>query len=205
MADIITARDLTKRYGNFTAVDNISFSVRAGECFGLLGPNGAGKTSTIRMISCVSPVTDGSLTVDGMHVQLEPRRIKSLLGVVPQDDNLDPELTVRQNLRAYARYFDLPRDVAEQRIDDALELLQLSDKQKELIDTLSGGLKRRLTVARGLLNSPKLLILDEPTTGLDPQARHLVWQKLRQLRAQGVTMLLTTHYMEEGRASATAS
>jgi len=195
--EIIVARDLTKRYGDLTAVDGISFTVQAGECFGFLGPNGAGKTTTIRMISCVSPVTDGSLTVDGLHVQADTRRIKARLGVVPQDDNLDPELTVRQNLRAYARYFDLPDDVAKERIDEALSLFQLAEKQNDKIDSLSGGLKRRLTIARGLLNSPVILILDEPTTGLDPQARHLVWQKLRGLKARGITMLLTTHYMEE--------
>ncbi len=197
MPDIIVARDLAKRYGKFTAVDRISFSVRAGECFGFLGPNGAGKTTTIRMISCVSPVTEGSLTVDGMHVQAEPRRIKALLGVVPQEDNLDPELTVRQNLRAYARYFDLPDAVAKERIGEALLLFQLIEKQNDKLDSLSGGLKRRLTIARGLLNSPKILVLDEPTVGLDPQARHLVWQKLRGLKARGITMLLTTHYMDE--------
>jgi lipooligosaccharide transport system ATP-binding protein len=197
MEDIITARALTKRYGDLTAVDGISFSVRRGECFGFLGPNGAGKTTTIRMITCVSPVTDGSLSVDAMHVQVDQRSIKSVLGVVPQDDNLDPELTVRQNLRAYARFFEMPNQVARARIDEVLELFQLTEKQNDRIDALSGGLKRRLTVARGLLNSPKILVLDEPTTGLDPQARHLVWQKLRQLRARGVTMLLTTHYMEE--------
>jgi lipooligosaccharide transport system ATP-binding protein len=195
--DIIVARDLTKRYGDFTAVDGISFSVSSGECFGFLGPNGAGKTTTIRMISCVSPVTEGSLTVDGMHVQTESRRIKALLGVVPQEDNLDPELTVLQNLRAYARYFDLPPNVTQQRIEEALSLLQLSERQKDRIDALSGGLKRRLTIARGLLNSPKILVLDEPTVGLDPQARHLVWQKLRSLKARGITMPLTTHYMDE--------
>jgi lipooligosaccharide transport system ATP-binding protein len=195
--EIISARALTKRYGKFTAVDGISFSVRQGECFGFLGPNGAGKTTTIRMIACVSPVTDGSLAVDGMHAQVDARGIKSILGVVPQDDNLDQELTVRQNLRAYARYFNLPKHVAEARIDEILAFFQLTDRQKERIDALSGGLKRRLTVARGLLNSPKILVLDEPTTGLDPQARHMVWQKLRSLRSQGVTMLLTTHYMEE--------
>ncbi len=195
--DIILARGLTKRYGDFTAVDGISFTVRRGECFGFLGPNGAGKTTTIRMITCVSPVTDGSLTVDSMHVQVDQRAIKSILGVVPQDDNLDPELTVRQNLRAYARYFEMPKQVSEARINEVLEIFQLAEKQKDKIDSLSGGLKRRLTVARGLLNSPKILVLDEPTTGLDPQARHLVWQKLRQLRDRGVTMLLTTHYMEE--------
>ncbi len=195
--DIIVARDLTKRYGDFTAVDCISFSVSAGECFGILGPNGAGKTTTIRMITCVSPLTEGSLTVDRMHVQSDARRIKAILGVVPQDDNLDPELTVRQNLRAYSRYFSLPQPIADQRIDERLELMQLTEKQHDKIDSLSGGLKRRLTLARGLLNSPRILVLDEPTTGLDPQARHLVWQKLRQLKAQGITMLLTTHYMEE--------
>ena len=195
--EIIAARALTKRYGDFTAVDGISFSVQRGECFGFLGPNGAGKTTTIRMITCVSPVTDGSLAVDGMHAQVDARGIKSILGVVPQDDNLDQELTVRQNLRAYARYFDLPKQVAEARIDEILTFFQLADRQKDRIDALSGGLKRRLTVARGLLNSPKILVLEEPTTGLDPQARHMVWQKLRSLRSQGVTMLLTTHYMEE--------
>jgi len=195
--DIIVARDLVKRYGDFVAVNGISFSVQRGECFGLIGPNGAGKTTTIRMINCVSPVTAGELSVDGMHVQDHPRRIKSVLGVVPQDDNLDPDLTVRQNLRAYARYFDLPKEVAEARIEEALELFQLVEKQNDRIDSLSGGLKRRLTIARGLMNSPRIMVLDEPTTGLDPQARHLVWQKLRYLRSQGVTMLLTTHYMDE--------
>ncbi len=197
MPDIIVARDLVKRYGSLTAVDGISFSIRGGECFGFLGPNGAGKTTTIRMITCVSPVTAGELTVDGLDVRREPRRIKSILGVVPQEDNLDPDLTVRQNLQVYARYFDLPADVARSRIDEALELLQLTEKQKDRIDQLSGGLKRRLIVARGLINAPKILVLDEPTTGLDPQARHLVWQKLRYLRSQGVTMPLTTHYMDE--------
>jgi lipooligosaccharide transport system ATP-binding protein len=194
---IVIANDLVKRYGDFTAVDSISFSVAPGECFGILGPNGAGKTTTIRMISCLSPVTSGGLTVDGMPVQTSPRRIKSILGVVPQEDNLDPDLSVRQNLRAYSRYFKMPGDVAAERIDDVLELMQLSARQKDRIDALSGGLKRRLTIARGLINEPKILILDEPTTGLDPQARHLVWQKLRLLQQQGVTMLLTTHYMEE--------
>ncbi|MEE8370331.1 MAG: ABC transporter ATP-binding protein [Dehalococcoidia bacterium] len=197
MSEIIVARDLVKRFGTFTAVDNISFSVSAGQCFGFLGPNGAGKTTTIRMITCVSPVTAGSLTVAGMDVRTEPRRIKAALGVVPQDDNLDPDLTVRQNLRVYARYFDLPRAVAEERIDESLALFQLVEKEKERIDSLSSGMRRRLTIARGLINAPRILVLDEPTTGLDPQARHLVWQKLRLLQSQGVTLLLTTHYMEE--------
>ncbi len=196
-SDIIVARDLVKRYGDFTAVDGVSFSVRAGECFGFLGPNGAGKTTTIRMITCVSPVTAGQLTVDGMDVAREPRRIKAIVGVVPQEDNLDPDLSVRQNLRVYARYFDLPAPVADERIDELLALFQLTEKQHDRIDELSSGLKRRLTIARGLINAPKILVLDEPTTGLDPQARHLVWQKLRYLRSQGVTMLLTSHYMEE--------
>jgi lipooligosaccharide transport system ATP-binding protein len=194
---IIVAKDLTKRYGDFTAVGGIDFSVAAGECFGILGPNGAGKTTTIRMMSCQSPVTHGELSVDGMAVQTNARSIKSVLGVVPQEDNLDPDLSVRQNLRAYSRYFNMPSDVAKQRIGEVLELMQLTEKEKARIDELSGGLKRRLTIARGLLNDPKILVLDEPTTGLDPQARHLVWQKLRLLRQQGVTMLLTTHYMEE--------
>ena len=197
MNEIVHARNLVKRYGDFTAVDGISFDIRSGECFGLLGPNGAGKTTTTRMIACVSPVTAGELTVDGLDVRREPRRIKALLGVVPQEDNLDPDLTVRQNLAVYARYYDMPRALAEERIDESLALFQLLDKQHQTIWALSTGLKRRLAIARGLINQPKILVLDEPTTGLDPQARHLVWQKLRYLRGQGVTMLLCTHYMEE--------
>jgi lipooligosaccharide transport system ATP-binding protein len=197
MAEIIRARNLVKRFNDFTAVDGIDFSVRRGECFGLLGPNGAGKTTTVRMIACVSPVTEGELVVDGMDVRREPRRIKSILGVVPQEDNLDPDLSVRQNLSVYARYFDMPRELANQRVDESLALFQLVEKQNEPIWALSTGLKRRLTIVRGLINQPKILVLDEPTTGLDPQARHLVWQKLRYLREQGVTMLLCTHYMEE--------
>ena len=197
MTEIIRARNLTKRYGDLTAVDGIDFGVRQGECFGLLGPNGAGKTTTTRMITCVSPVTSGELTVDGMDVRSDPRRIKSVLGIVPQEDNLDPDLTVRQNLAVYARYYDIPKKVASERIDESLALFQLTEKQHEPIYALSTGLKRRLTIARGLLNQPTILVLDEPTTGLDPQARHLVWQKLRYLRSQGVTMLLCTHYMDE--------
>ena len=197
MSEIIHARNLVKRYGILTAVDGISFSVGAGECFGFLGPNGAGKTTTIRMITCVSPVTSGELTVDGMDVRREPRRIKAALGVVPQENNLDPDLSVRQNLRVYGRYFDLPRRVVDERIDEALALFQLADREDDPIGALSSGMQRRLTVARGLINAPRILVLDEPTTGLDPQARHLVWQKLRYLRSQGVTMLLTTHYMDE--------
>ncbi|UCH87141.1 MAG: ABC transporter ATP-binding protein [Dehalococcoidia bacterium] len=197
MPEIIRAGNLVKRYDSFTAVDGIDFSVSKGECFGFLGPNGAGKTTTVRMISCVSPVTEGELAVDDLDVGREPRRIKSILGVVPQEDNLDPDLSVRQNLAVYARYFDMPKELANQRIDESLALFQLEEKQREPIWALSTGLKRRLTIARGLINQPKILVLDEPTTGLDPQARHLVWQKLRYLKEQGVTMLLCTHYMEE--------
>ena len=197
MTEIIRARKLLKRFDGFTAVDGIDFSVRRGECFGFLGPNGAGKTTTVRMISCVSPVTEGELVVDCLDVRRESRRIKSLLGVVPQEDNLDPDLSVRQNLAVYARYFDMPKELANERIDESLALFQLEEKQREPIWALSTGLKRRLTIARGLINQPNILVLDEPTTGLDPQARHLVWQKLRSLKEQGVTMLLCTHYMEE--------
>jgi lipooligosaccharide transport system ATP-binding protein len=197
MTEIIRARKLLKRFDGLTAVDGIDFSVRRGECFGFLGPNGAGKTTTVRMISCVSPVTEGELVVDGLDVRRESRRIKSILGVVPQEDNLDPDLSVRQNLAVYARYFDMPKELANERIDESLALFQLEEKQREPIWALSTGLKRRLTIARGLINQPKILVLDEPTTGLDPQARHLVWQKLRSLKEQGVTMLLCTHYMEE--------
>ncbi len=194
---IIEARGLVKHYGDFVAVDDISFDIREGECFGVLGPNGAGKTTTIRMITATSPVTQGELRVAGMDVASEPRRVKAILGVVPQDDNLDPDLLVRQNLEVYARYFGLGRDEVRERIDEALALFQLDDRANSTVDELSGGMQRRLTVARALVNNPQVLILDEPTTGLDPQARHLVWQQLRLLKSRGVTMLLTTHYMEE--------
>ena len=175
---IIEARGLVKHYGDFVAVDDISFDIRKGECFGVLGPNGAGKTTTIRMITATSPVTRGHLRVAGMDVASEPRRVKAILGVVPQDDNLDPDLLVRQNLEVYARYFGLGRDEVRERIDEALKLFQLDDRANSTVDELSGGMQRRLTVARALVNNPQVLILDEPTTGLDPQARHLVWQQL---------------------------
>ena len=194
---LIEARGLVKRFGDFVAVDNTSFEIREGECFGVLGPNGAGKTTTIRMITATSPITDGELRVAGLDVRTDPRKVKGVLGVVPQDDNLDPDLFVRQNLEVYARYFGLDRETVRQRIDEALELFQLDDRAKSNVDDLSGGMKRRLTIARALVNDPRVLILDEPTTGLDPQARHLVWQQLRLLKNRGVTMLLTTHYMEE--------
>jgi lipooligosaccharide transport system ATP-binding protein len=194
---IISARKLVKRFGDLTAVDGIDFDVLSGECFGFLGPNGAGKTSTIRMITCVSPVTEGELLVDGLDVRRHDRQIKARLGVVHQEDNLDPDLPVRQSLFVYARYFDIPAPVARRRIDEALALFQLQDRANEVVDNLSGGMKRRLSIARALVNQPRILVLDEPTTGLDPQARHLVWQKLRLLKSQGVTMLLSTHNMEE--------
>ncbi len=196
-AAVIEARGLVKRYGAFVAVDDISFDIREGECFGVLGPNGAGKTTIIRMITATSPLTSGQLSVAGIDVTRAPREVKSILGVVPQEDNLDPDLPVRKNLEVYARYFGLSKAAVRQRIDEALELFQLDDRSGSNVDDLSGGMKRRLTIARALVSDPKILILDEPTTGLDPQARHLVWQQLRLLRARGVTMLLTTHYMEE--------
>lgn len=194
---LVWARGLVKRFGRYTAVDGIDLDVYRGECLGLLGPNGAGKSSTIRMICCVSPVTAGELRVEGMDVRTETRRIKGRIGVVPQDDSLDPDLTVEQNLRAYGRYFGLPKQDIEARIDENLEFFQLADRRRSRIDTLSGGMKRRLVIARALMNAPVLLVLDEPTTGLDPQARQTAWQKLRQLKARGLTLLLTTHYMDE--------
>ncbi len=197
MAAIIEARGVVKRYKGFTAVAGVDFSVQAQECFGFLGPNGAGKTTLMRMITCVYPLSEGVLLVDNRDVMKEPRAIKAVLGVVPQEENLDPDLTVLQNLLVYARYFDIPKEVARRRALELLELFQLLDRQRSRIDTLSGGMKRRLLIARALINEPKILILDEPTAGLDPQARHLVWQKIRYLKGQGVTMILSTHNMEE--------
>ncbi len=197
MDSIIRARSLSKQYGQFTAVDGIDFDVLRGECFGFLGPNGAGKTSTIRMTTCMSPPSGGELLVDGMDVRHAHRKVKSILGVVSQDDNLDPDLTVRENLLVYARYFDVPRVEAEPRATEALELFQLADKRNDKISSLSGGLKRRLTIARALMSQPVAMVLDEPTTGLDPQARHLVWRQLRALKDRGITLVLTTHYMDE--------
>jgi len=197
LAPIIEARGLVKEFNGFRAVDGIDFEINEGEFFGMLGPNGAGKTSTIRMIGCVVPVTEGSLTVGGFDVRRHDREVKSLLGVVPQDDNLDEDLSVRRNLEVYARYYDIPREIAARRIEDGLVLMHLLDRSGARINELSGGMKRRLVVARALLNDPRVLILDEPTTGLDPQARHLVWRRLRVLRERGVTILLTTHYMDE--------
>jgi lipooligosaccharide transport system ATP-binding protein len=194
---LVRARNLTKRFGTFTAVDAIGFDVRPAEAFGFLGPNGAGKTSTMRMIACSSPVTDGELRVIGMDPRTQARQIKARLGVVPQIDNLDQELTVRENLEIYARYFDIPGEVARQRADELLDFVQLSERAKDQVDPLSGGMKRRLTIARALINEPQLVILDEPTTGLDPQARHLLWDRLYRLKQRGATLIITTHYMDE--------
>ena len=194
---LVGARNLMKRFGSFTAVDGIDFVVQPGESFGFLGPNGAGKTSTMRMIGCASPITDGELSVIGMDPRTQATQIKARLGVVPQNDNLDTELTVRENLEMYARYFDIPRDVARARIDELLEFVQLSERAKDQVDPLSGGMKRRLTIARSLINDPELIILDEPTTGLDPQARHLLWDRLYRLKQRGATLIITTHYMDE--------
>jgi lipooligosaccharide transport system ATP-binding protein len=194
---LIEGAGVTKRFGGFTAVDGIEIRVRAGETFGFLGPNGAGKTSTMRMIACVSPPTAGTLRVLGMDVRTEGSAIRARLGVVPQDDTLDTELTVWDNLLIYGRYFDLPRPLIKERATELLSFVQLSDRRSSLVDPLSGGMKRRLTIARALINDPQLLLLDEPTTGLDPQARHLVWERLYSLKRRGVTQVLTTHYMDE--------
>jgi lipooligosaccharide transport system ATP-binding protein len=194
---LIHARGLTKHFDNLVAVDAIDFDVERGEAFGFLGPNGAGKTSTMRMIGCVSPATGGSLSVFGLDPVADGPRIRSRLGVVPQADTLDAELTVRENLIIYGRYFDLSRPVVRQRAQELLEFVHLQDRAAAAVEQLSGGMKRRLMIARALINEPALLLLDEPTTGLDPQARHLVWDRLYRLKQQGVTLVLTTHYMEE--------
>jgi len=197
IGSVIVAEDLTKQFGEFVAVDRVSFTVKEGEVFGFLGPNGAGKTTTMKMIQCVTPKTAGTLTVFGMEVSTHQREIKKLLGVVPQETNLDPDFTVRENLLVYSRYFDMPRATAERIIDELLDFVQLRPKEDTLIEQLSGGMKRRLILARALINSPRLLILDEPTIGLDPQARHLIWDKIKNLQSQGITLVLTTHYLEE--------
>jgi lipooligosaccharide transport system ATP-binding protein len=194
---LIHARGLTKRFANLIAVDAIDFDVERGEAFGFLGPNGAGKTSTMRMIGCVSSPSGGTLRVLGMDPVHDGPRIRARLGVVPQSDTLDTELHVDENLFTYARYFGLPRDVARQRAQQLLDFVQLKDRARDDVEFLSGGMKRRLTIARALVNEPELLLLDEPTTGLDPQARHLVWDRLYRLKQQGVTIVLTTHYMDE--------
>jgi lipooligosaccharide transport system ATP-binding protein len=196
-APLISARRLVKRFGDLVAVDAIDFDVARGEAFGFLGPNGAGKTSTMRMIACVSPVTSGTLTVFGKNPEVSGAEIRARLGVVPQGDTLDMELSVRENLIMYARYFDMPWAEGRKRADELLQFVQLDERAKDKVEDLSGGMKRRLTIARGLINQPDLLLLDEPTTGLDPQARHLVWERLYRLKQRGVTLVLTTHYMDE--------
>lgn len=197
---LIEAQNLTKKYDDFVAVDNIDFQVYKGECVGFLGPNGAGKTTTIKMIHCVLPPFSGSLTIAGMSVSSKPREIKKMIGVAPQEDNLDPDFTVLQNLLVYARYFDIPKPVALKRSEELLKFIQLEEKRGVIIGQLSTGMKRRLILARALINEPQILLLDEPTTGLDPQARHLIWDKIRTLKKQGVTIILTTHYMDEAAA-----
>jgi len=194
---LIHARGLVKRFGKLVAVDEIDFDLERGEAFGFLGPNGAGKTSTMRMIGCVSPVTEGTLRVLGLDPARDGVEIRGRLGVVPQEDSLDLELTVRENIIVYGRYFGLPRPVLRKRADELLEFVELTDRAKDRVEPLSGGMKRRLTIARSLVNEPEVMLLDEPTTGLDPQARHVVWDRLYSLKRRGVTLLLTTHYMDE--------
>lgn len=194
---VIQARALVKSYGELNAVDGIDFDVAPGESFGLLGPNGAGKSTTMRMIGGTSLRTSGTLTVLGMDPETHGPEVRANLGVIPQQDNLDTELRCRENLITYGRYFGLPRSYLQQRADDLLEFAQLTEKANEKVDNLSGGMKRRLTIARGLINEPRILLLDEPTTGLDPQARHILWDRLFRLKEEGVTLVVTTHFMDE--------
>jgi lipooligosaccharide transport system ATP-binding protein len=195
--DLVTARGLTKRFDDFVAVDEVDFSIAHGEAFGFLGPNGAGKTSTMRMIASVSPVTEGHLRVLGMDPASQGPEIRARLGVVPQEDTLDTELTVNENLYIYGRYFGIGGTVLKERIDELLDFVQLAERRDSRVEPLSGGMKRRLTIARALINEPDVLILDEPTTGLDPQARHVLWDRLYRLKQRGVTLIITTHYMDE--------
>jgi lipooligosaccharide transport system ATP-binding protein len=194
---LIVARGLTKRFGDFVAVDAIDFDVHRGEAFGFLGPNGAGKSSTMRMIGCVAPITSGSLRVLDLDPAVDGPRIRARIGVVPQQDTLDLALSVRENLIVYGRYFGMPRAALRPKVDDLLAFAQLTERAGSTVEQLSGGMKRRLTIARSLINDPYLLLLDEPTTGLDPQARHVLWDRLYRLKQQGVTLVLTTHYMDE--------
>ncbi len=194
---LVAAQGLVKRFGDFTAVDGIDFEIRAGESFGFLGPNGAGKTSTMKMVSCISPATEGHLSVLGLDPRADGPRIRARLGLVPQEDSLELELSAMDNLMMYGRYFDLPRAEIRRRATELLEFTQLSERAHDKADKFSGGMKRRLTIARSLISEPDLLILDEPTTGLDPQARHLVWERLYRLKSEGVTLVITTHYMDE--------
>jgi len=194
---VIVARSLVKRFGDFTAVDNIDVEIAPGESFGFLGPNGAGKTSTMRMIGCVSPVTDGELRIFDLDPSTDGRIIRGRMGVVPQHDQLDTELTVVENLLIYGRYFDISRHDCRTKADELIQFVQLSEKRDSKVDSLSGGQKRRVSIARSLINDPELLLLDEPTTGLDPQARHVLWDRLYQLKERGATQVITTHFMDE--------
>jgi lipooligosaccharide transport system ATP-binding protein len=197
MPPTILAEGLSKRFGEFAAVDGIDFKVEKGEMFGFLGPNGAGKTTTMKMIQCVTPKTSGRIEVTGMEVEGHETEIKRILGVAPQELNLDQDFTTLKNLLVYSRYFDIPKEEAKARAKNLLEFMQLWDKKDVNIEKLSGGMKRRLIIARALINNPQILILDEPTVGLDPQAKHLIWDKLKSLKSEGITIVLTTHYMEE--------
>lgn len=195
--DIVSASRLTKYYGTFLALDGIDFEILEGECFGFLGPNGAGKTTAMGIIHCFMPPSSGTVKVFGIDVTEDPGRIKSGLGVMPQDNNLDPDLSVLENLLVYARYFDIDHGTSFPRARDLIEFVEMSDKINVNIQDLSGGMKRRILLARALINEPRMIVLDEPTTGLDPHSRHSVWEKLNRLRSEGITLLLTTHYMEE--------
>jgi lipooligosaccharide transport system ATP-binding protein len=196
---LVRAAGLIKKYGDLVAVAGIDFEIHEGECFGFLGPNGAGKTTTVRMIHCVSPVTSGTLTVGGLPASIDNRAVKMMTGVIPQEINLDNDLTVQENLVVFARFFDIGRKEARARIAELLRFVELEAKSGSKISELSTGMKRRLLIARALINRPRLIVADEPTTGLDPQARHLIWQRLRQLKSQGTTLVLTTQYMEEAQ------
>jgi lipooligosaccharide transport system ATP-binding protein len=194
---LVRGRGLTKRYGDFTAVDGIDLDVRRGESFGVLGPNGAGKSTTMRLIGCVSDPTSGELRILGLDPRSDGPRIRARLGVVPQRDTLDEELTVRENVLVYGRYFGMSRAAVRAKADELLDFVQLAERADSVVEPLSGGMKRRLTIARALVNDPDVLLLDEPTTGLDPQARHVLWDRLYRLKREGVTLVLTTHYMDE--------
>jgi lipooligosaccharide transport system ATP-binding protein len=193
----VMAKNLSKDFGPLRAVDNIEFEISSGECFGFLGPNGAGKTTVMRMIYCFLPLTSGQLNVLGLDVSSDPSAIKARTGVMPQDNNLDPDLSVFENLIVYARYFDIPKKVSTGRAWELLDFVELREKAKVNIKDLSGGMRQRLLLARSLINNPEILILDEPTTGLDPHSRHAVWEKMAYLKERGTTLILTTHYMEE--------
>ena len=194
---IVSAHSLTKYYNSLLALDSIDFEISGGECFGFLGPNGAGKTTAMGIIYCFMPPSSGKVEVFGVDVTEDPGRIKSEIGVMPQDNNLDPDLSVLENLIVYARYFDIPQKISSPRAHDLIEFVEMSDKINVSIQKLSGGMKRRILLARALINEPRMIILDEPTTGLDPHSRHSVWEKLKHLKEEGITLLLTTHYMEE--------